>query len=265
MMLFQNYTMKDLTAYKKFLNENHAIPLYYQLELIIENYLDIEDIPAGQPFFSEEEIAKQLDVSRPTVNKALRNLIKKGYLIRSRSKRSMVNKINLIPLVVLQELDSFGEMIKKHNINTEYKTKLIERKIIKPNNKVIEYLKLSEDEDILFLKRLRYINQKPLIVVDSYLSFKNYRKLYEIQPTEFHKDLYNLAKELFNINIYRSDRSITAKRMTLEDASLLNEEIWEPCLRIEAVSYTENNKPFEYFDSRFKGDSCILKTKLIRT
>ena len=41
-MLLQDYNNKNLSVYKNFLNENHATPLYYQLELIIQNYIDVK-------------------------------------------------------------------------------------------------------------------------------------------------------------------------------------------------------------------------------
>jgi len=263
-MSLQDYNKKNLSVYKRFLNENHATPLYYQLELIIQNYIDAEDIMPGTDFFSEEEIAEQLDISRPTVNKAIKNLIEKGYLSRSRCKRSVVKKMDCIPLVFLRELDSFGEMLKKQDGNYSYKTVLIDRKTIKPNNYIAGYLNLREGDDVVFIKRLRYVNKEPLIVVDSYLPYKDYSMLLEIPPADFSKDLYSLMKELFNVSIHKSDREITATRMTLEDAALLNAENWVPCLRMLAVSYDENGKPFEYFSSRFKENSCVLKTTLFK-
>ena len=261
-MILHNVRNKNLSVYKSFLNENHAMPLYYQLELIIQNYIDFEDILPGTTFFSEEEIAEQLNVSRPTANKAIKNLIEKGYLSRSRCKRPVVNKINRIPLVFLQELGSFGEIMTKQNRNYDYKTVLVEREAIKPSNKVAEYLNLKESENVVFIKRLRYIDQEPLIIVDSYLPYNNYHKLLEIPPEDFRRDLYSLMKNLFDISIHKSDREVTATQMTLEDAALLNVEILEPCLRLLSISYDESQKPIEYFDSRFKGKSCILKTSL---
>ena len=261
-MSLQDYNIKNLSIYKHNLNENLALPLYYQLELIIQNYLEVEDISSGTNFFNEEEIAEQLGVSRPTASKAIRNLIKKGYLTRSRGKRSIVNKYNGISLVFLEELLSFGEMLKRQDQIYDYKTGLVDRKIIKANNKVIKHLNLRYDEDVIFLKRLRYINNEPIIIVDSYLSYNKYSKLLEIQPQEFSNDLYFLMNKLFGISVYKSNREVTATRITLEDAELLNVEIWEPCLRLFAVSYDKKNVPFEYFDSRFKGNTCVLRTSL---
>jgi len=262
--------MKKLSDYKNILNENHALPLYYQLELVIQNYLEVEDIKPGTVFFSEEEISEQLGISRPTANKAIKSLIKKGYLSRKRGKRSITDKPKNISLVFMEELLSFGEMLKKQNNSYSHKTVLVDRKIIKPSHKIItthkiiKNINLKEDDDVIFLKRLRYINKEPIIIVDSYLSYNKYHKLMEIPREEFNKDLYFLMKELFGILVHKSNREVTASRMTLEDAALLNVEIWEPCLRLSAIAYDRNGEPFEYFDSRFKGDSCILRTSLRR-
>ena len=260
-MLLQDYKTKSLTAYKKFLNENHAIPLYHQLEIIIKNYIDSEDIPAGTMFFSEEEIADQMNVSRPTANKAIRNLIKKGYLTRNRCKRSIVSKIKNVPVLFLQELGSFREMLKNHSENN-YKTSLIERKVKKASGKVSRHLDLEKDKDVVFLRRVRYLNKEPLVIVDSYLPYDDYNRLLEIPESDFERELYFLMKELFDVTIHRSDREITATEMAPEDALLLKVEILEPCLRMTAVSYDADEKPFEYFDSRFKGKNCVLRTSL---
>ncbi len=256
--------MKTLSDYKNRINENHALPLYYQLELIIQNYLEVEDIKEGKEFFSEEEISEQLGISRPTINKAIKSLIKKGYLFRSRGKRPVVNKPDNISLVFMEELLSFGEMIKKQNSSYRPKTMLISRKVIKPTHKITESINLDEGDDVVFLKRLRYVNENPIIIVDSYLSYKKYHKLMEIPLDDFKKDLYSLFKDLFGVLVDRSNREVTASRLTLEDAALLNVDIWEPCLRLYATAYDKNGKPFEYFDSRFKGDNCILRTSLFR-
>jgi len=256
--------MKSILDYKYFLNESHPIPLYYQLELIIQNYIKVKDLQEGDVFFSEQELAEQLDVSRPTVNKAIKDLIKKGYLKRKRGRKSVVSRPKNVSLVFMEELLSFGEMIKKQEHKYNYRTELIERRVAKPNNKVIEKLKLNKDEDVILLKRLRYLEEEPIIIVDSYFSLKKYGKLLKLPPVEFEKDLYSIIENQFGVKVYKSDREVTAGRMTLEDASLLNVEIWDPCLRLSSVCCDRSLVPFEYFDSIFKGEVCLLRTSLVR-
>jgi len=50
--------------------------------------------------------------------------------------------------------------------------------------------------------------------------------------------------------------------MSLQDANLLDAEIWDSCIKLVAINYIENNEPCEFFDSRLKGQNCILRTSL---
>lgn len=252
----------NLKDYKKIINERAKIPLYYQVELLIENFLENEKINAGESFFSEMEVAEQLGVSRPTVNRAFKSLIEKGILTKNRGKRSIVKEVKNIPLVFMSELSSYGEMLKEQGLR--YKTVLLKREKIKPTPKLIKALNLRDFEEVVYLKRLRYIEEEPIIIVDSYLAYPKYSELLEIPESSFSKDLYKLLKDLFNIYVIRSEREVTATNMSLEDSNLLEEEIWNPCLRLVAIAFSGDNEPCEFFDSRLKGQKCILKSSLNR-
>lgn len=259
MVLTKHYN-KDLSEYKKLIKEKVKLPLYCQVELILENFLENENIDSGNSFFSEAEVADQLGVSRPTVNKAFKNLIKKGILTKNRGKRSVVSKIKNIPLVFIEELASFGEMLQKQGV--KHKTVLLERRKETPTLRIKKALNLNPGEKVIYLKRLRYVEEIPIIIVDSYLSYSKYSQLLDVPTKDFSKDLYKIIKNLFNVSIVKSDREVTATNMPLQDANLLNEEIWRPCIRLVAINYIENNEPCEFFDSRLKGQNCILRTSL---
>ena len=132
----------------------------------------------GSRFFSEEEISSQLEVSRPTVNRAINILIKNGYLKRIRGKGTIVQKLKGVSLVLMSTLLSFGEMVDK--IGRNYRTDLLERTIEEPLASVSKALGIEPADRVIHLKRLRFIDDKPLIVVDSYLPFSRFSKLGEI-------------------------------------------------------------------------------------
>ena len=73
----------------------------------------------------EEEISSQLEVSRPTVNRAINILIKNDYLKRVRGKGTIVQELKGVSLVLMSTLLSFGEMVEK--IGLGYHTDLLER------------------------------------------------------------------------------------------------------------------------------------------
>lgn len=249
-----------LKKHKTILSGEIGIPLYSQVEYIIINLIDNQKLPAGTEFVSEEELSALLGVSRPTINKAVKSLIEKGYLTRERGKRAIVKNPNDLPLVFLGELISFGEMLEKQKV--KYYTELLERSIITPSGELRRKLQLTDDEDVVFLKRRRFVEEEPILIVDSYFSKNKYEAIMEIPAHRFNGNLYHLMQEYFNTNMVSAEREVFASRVDFDDAMLLNSSLWEPCLLLRAVNYTENQVPVEMFTSRLKGNRCVLKTDL---
>ncbi|MCG7851719.1 MAG: GntR family transcriptional regulator [Methanosarcinaceae archaeon] len=250
-----------LTEYKAYLTESD-LPLYYQVAYILENFLASNMLKPGSRFLSEEEISSQLEVSRPTVNRAINILIKNDYLKRVRGKGTIVQKLKGVSLVLMSTLLSFGEMIDK--IGLRYRTRLLDRNQQNSSASVSNALEIDQGDSVIHLKRLRFIDDKPLIVVDSYLPFSRFSKLLEIDENRFVTDLYSLMREYFNLEIMRAEREVMAARMSLMDAQLLQVELWEPCFRMKGVAYDSDGHAVENFDARLSGTNCLLKSSIER-
>jgi len=250
-----------LTAYKEYLTESD-LPLYYQVAYVLENFLTSNMFEPGSRFLSEEEISSQLEVSRPTVNRAINILIKNDYLKRIRGKGTIVQKLEGVSLVLMSTLLSFGEMIDKIGLN--YHTVLLGRDRQNSSASVSNALGLDPGNAVIHLKRLRFIDDKPSIIVDSYLPFTRFSKLLEIDEKRFATDLYSLMRKSFNLEIARAEREVMASRMSLMDAQLLQVELWEPCFRMKGVAYDADGQAVENFDARISGTSCVLKSSIER-
>lgn len=250
-----------LAGYKDYLTESD-LPLYYQVAYVLEHFLTSNMIEPGSRFFSEEEISSQLEVSRPTVNRAINILIKNGYLKRIRGKGTIVQKLKGVSLVLMSTLLSFGEMVDE--IGRDYRTDLLERTIEEPLAPVSSALGIEPTETVIHLKRLRFIDDKPLIIVDSYLPYSRFPKLGELPETMFVSDLYGILHENYNLEIVRAEREVMADRMSLMDAQRLQVELWEPCFRMRGVAYDADGQAVENFDARISGTNCVLKSSLER-
>jgi GntR family transcriptional regulator len=250
-----------LTAYKEYLAESD-LPLYYQVAYVLENFLTCNMFEPGSRFLSEEEISSQLEVSRPTVNRAINILIKNDYLKRIRGKGTIVQKLKGVSLVLMSTLLSFGEMIDK--IGRSDRTALLGRDQQNASASVSNALGMAPGDAVIHLKRLRFIDDRPLIVVDSYLPFARFSKLLEIDESRFVADLYSLMGEDFNLEIVRAEREVMASRMSLMDARLLQVELWEPCFRMKGVAYDADGQAVENFDARISGTNCVLKSSIER-
>jgi GntR family transcriptional regulator len=250
-----------LTEYKTYLTESD-LPLYYQVAYVLEHFLTSNMLKPGSRFFSEEEISIQLEVSRPTINRAINILIKNGYLKRVRGKGTIVQKLSGVSLVLMSTLLSFGEMV--DNIDRKHHTDLLERNQKNSLASVSNSLGIDSGDPVIHLKRLRFIDDKPLIVVDSYLPFSRFSKLLDIDESSFVSDLYGLLQKYFNLEVARAEREVMAARMSLMDAQLLEVELWEPCFRMKGVAYDSDGRAVENFDARIRGTNCVLKSSLER-
>jgi len=163
---------------------------------------------------------------------------------------------------LMSSLLSFGEMVDK--IGRRDRTGLLDRNLQKSSVSVSSALGIDPGDSVIHLKRLRFIDDKPLIVVDSYLPFSRFSKLLETDENSFVSDLYSLMREYFNLEIVRAEREVMAARMSLMDAKLLQVELWEPCFRMKGVAYDADGQAVENFDARISGTNCVLKSSIER-
>src|ERR1700742_1150111 len=66
------------------IDRSGPIPLYYQLASRIESAIVDGTIPAGSRIDNEVGLGERLGVSRPTVRRAIQELVDKGLLVRRR-------------------------------------------------------------------------------------------------------------------------------------------------------------------------------------
>ncbi len=163
-MNWHNYK-KDLESYRKFLSEESPLPLYYQVAYLLEHYIEEIELQDGNAFFSEEHVAMALNVSRPTVNRAIKMLINKGYLERLRGRGTTVRKAGKVPIALMSELISYGQMLSR--MGMDFRTVLIDRMVVTPSAQIAAKLNLHSGEKVIRLKRLREAQKEPLLVQGS--------------------------------------------------------------------------------------------------
>src|SRR3954470_21609266 len=72
------------------LDRSSPVPLYFQLATQLEAAIDRGDLSAGGRLDNEIELADRLGVSRPTMRRAIQELVSKGLLVRKRGVGTQV-------------------------------------------------------------------------------------------------------------------------------------------------------------------------------
>lgn len=221
------------------MDKNSSIPIYAQLEEAIKEkikkreYLPCEGLP------TERELTELFGVSRMTIRQVISNLVHKGILYKIPGKGAFVSKKVIEKKL---EIESFSDDMRKRGLVPG--SNLIQFEKISPNDEVKEKLKLSEDEKIYFLNRLRLANNEPIAIEYCYLPEKFFPNI--IKYNMVNCSLYTIMKEEYNIHFNYMKQSLRALTLVKRDAEMLIGKSKGVGFVSERVMYNIEEVPIEY-------------------
>ena len=232
------------------------IPLYYQLARILQRFIREMAMDVGEQFPSEKAIGDCFNVSRPTVSKAIQELLSQGWLHRVRGKGTFVKEDPRVQLALLSDTMSPVEQFPSGVVSY----KLIDRQVREATPDIAEELRVEAGAPVLFLRRLRALHEHPLCLCDSILPAARFPRLGE-EPF-VRGSLYATLEENYNCSLQRSVRWVEASEVVERDvANLLDIPLLSPILLLSGVTYTlENDSPVEVIQSRFREGVSLVNT-----
>ena len=121
-------------------------------------------------------------------------------------------------------------------------------------------LNIKENDKIIFIKRLRFIEGEPIVIVMNHIPFKLCPQLLEVNLKD--KSLYEIMESKFDLVPNRAQitlEPIIAKKF---DSKLLDIKIGSPMFLMKNITYTKDGIIMDYFESRFRGDKGKVKVDL---
>ncbi|WP_195854444.1 GntR family transcriptional regulator [Aerococcus tenax] len=233
-----------MTALKKNSSEALYIQLIDELVKIIE-----KDYKVGDKLLSEREICQKFDVSRTTVRQALTELLGMGYIYKRHGLGSFVadrskQRNNLA------ESYSFTESMKKLGKNPS--TKILYFNKERANYILTKKLGFHTGEYFYRIDRLRLADDEPMIVETTYLPVAIFPGLNQDMLNKH--PLYDIFSQYFNQRVFQAKEVITAAIMDGKEAQILEDEVGNPCLKIERRSYNSAAQLIEYTVSIARAD-----------
>jgi len=235
-----------------------SIPLYYQLYRLLKRFIEIAPLHEGDRFPSEELISASFGVSRPTANRAVQELVGQGWLARERGRGAFVQDKTFAGLSLLSEHLSLTEQFPP---DTTLETTFILRDVIASEPHVAELLRLSDDEALLLIRRLRQVDGQPVMVCDSYLPAKRFADLKE--SSFIRGSLYATLEEAYGYVIERSERKLVAQELIDKQvAELLGVLPFSPILYFTGLTFVRGeDNPIEYMRSYVR--ECVAFTNTV--
>ncbi|MEF9921073.1 GntR family transcriptional regulator [Anaerorhabdus sp.] len=236
---------------------NSNKPLYQ----IIKNNIK-EDIKSGKyqqnsKIPSETELGDFYHTSRITVVRALNDLVSEGYLYREHGKGTFVNhqiRENVMNLV------GFNERMR--NLDLPLRTILLERCIVQIPKEMANYFNLPEDTDVIFIKRLRIVEDKKLCLSKAYFMKENNEWL--LTEDLENNSIYKLLENQYKQKLGKGTQLFGVECLDKKDTKELGVEENKALLRLKLFTYLENDKPFEFDTTYYNQDFYEYEIELNR-
>ena len=236
------------------LERTGPVPLYFQVSSRLEAAIRNGTIPAGARLENEIEIGHRLGLSRPTVRRAIQELVDKGLLVRRRGIGTQVVQGQVTRQV---ELTSLYEDLQ----NTQHAptTRVLTRDLRAAPADVAEQLGVPVGSEALYLRRQRSTDGVPVALLENWL------------PSDFSDISLELLEEQGLYQILRSrgvtirvaKQRIGARREHGDEAELLDVDKGGPLLTMERVAYDSSGRAVEFGHHCYRPDMYSFETTLV--
>ncbi|UOQ59300.1 GntR family transcriptional regulator [Leucobacter rhizosphaerae] len=236
------------------LDRTGPVPLYYQVSSRLEQAIRSGRIPTGARLENEISIGEKLGLSRPTVRRAIQELVDKGLLVRRRGIGTQVVQGQVSRPVELTSL--FEDLERTHH---EPSTRVLSHEVIPADETIAEKLSVAVGSDVLRIRRLRGTDGSPVAILENYLPLE-YTDLTEEDLNA--KGLYQLLRAR-GVTIRIANQSISARRAHADEADLLDTARGGPLLTMERVAFDDSGKAVEFGHHCYRPDLYRFETTLV--
>jgi GntR family transcriptional regulator len=238
----------------------NIVPKYYQLANILREKILNGEFPAQDAIPSERQLEEQYNLSRPTIRQAIDLLERQGYLYRVHGKGTFVSPPKLQKGML--ELTSFSEDMRNRGL--EPGQRILDFGYVVPSAKIAHQLGLNApDGQVLRIKRLRYGNDEPIGLQDSYLALGENQSITR-DEIEAKGSIYAMLEQKYGIYPTEADETLEVTLATPEEADLLKIPVGSPLLLNERTLWSQDRKAIEFVSILYRGDRYKYFVRLTR-
>lgn len=243
----------------KKINKYIPIPVYYQLKEIIREKIEIGELKIGEKITSENKLSEIYQISRMTVRQAIKELVGEGLLYRDKGRGTFVCEPKISYGFIQKFTTFYDDMVGK---GYTMRTKILKQEIKPASKAIAKKLDIEENEKIIYIFRVRYIKNSPIVIVVNYIPYKLCPDLINEDLTN--KSLYQILAEKYGSVAYKARVTLEAIIASNYESELLNIKEGAPIQLIREITYTKENVIMDYFECRFRGDKGKIVVELYK-
>lgn len=226
------------------ISKDSPIPLHHQLEQFLREGIDSGRFPANQRLPTEQELMEFFGLSRTPVRQALGKLTAAGLVMRKRSLGTIV-----LPQRFEERLSSLSTFTQEVEGRGQVPRAHLEQFVVQTADpKRIKYLNLAVGAKVYYIQRVRFIDDVPVGVLNSYIPVAVAPYLLETDFAETGplQSIYRVLDERHGIKLVRAAESFKAVLLDRRTATLLGHPPNSPFLLRTRIAYDASNRPIAY-------------------
>jgi DNA-binding GntR family transcriptional regulator len=238
------------------IDRNSPVPLYHQLAEQLAGAIDTGVLKPGDAFENELSLADRLELSRPTVRRAIVELVTRGLLVRRRGIGTTVAKEVIHRR---NELTSLHDDLRRAGRVPLTEILAFETGCV--DSRAAGILGLDPGATLVYLERLRSVEEGPLAVMRNWLA-----------PSWADLDLDELAVQgLYTMMRRRgvtpsvAHQTIGARRAEPSERKLLQMDNNDPVLTMTRRAYDSAGNPVEFGDHSYRYDRYLFDLTVYAT
>lgn len=221
------------------------VPLYHQLAEQMTAAIESGELGPGDAFENELSLAERLNLSRPTVRRAIGELVAQGLLVRRRGIGTTVaNQV----VHRRDELTSLYEDLERGGRTP--RTEVLGLDTAAVDERAAAALQLDPATPLVFIERLRFAGEEPLAILTNWLP-PDYADLTAEQLT--HDGLYNVLRHR-GVRPVVARQVIAARGASTRERTLLQVPRTQPLLTMTRHAYDAEGHPVEFGDHCYRAD-----------
>lgn len=231
------------------IHRDSYVPYYQQIANQIRHYIKSnQKNVAGQPFWSEGEVAEQLGISKMTVRQAFQILRGEGLLVIEKGRRPVIGSGRASKN--FQELHSFTEEMLRRGMKAS--SKILSMHVSEPDPEATNALRLKRNQKVFCVKRLRFADGELVGLETTNLP---YHLFHGIEKHDLERgSLYSIIEGHYGISLNWSEEELQAVAATEKEARLLKVRRGFPLFCMRRTVYDNRGTPIESGISLFRSD-----------
>jgi GntR family transcriptional regulator len=219
------------------IDRSSPIPLYFQVSAFIEQAIVSGRVANGSLFANEIQLAEQLGLSRPTIRRAMQDLVDKGLIVRRRGIGTRVVQPKVRRPLELSSL--FEDLAGSGQAPT---TEVLSVERVSCDEEVAAELGLDVGTEVTKVVRLRCAVGNPIAKMTNYLP----DAVGELTVTDLEQHgLYELMRTR-GIHLHTAAQTVGARTATAAEARLLDERRNAAVLTMQRTTYDDQGVVVEY-------------------